>query len=56
MLKLDDVVLSNVLVCALSHTVPGVPVLLVQILESVVLFKNLMEESTRVRGLNPGMP
>jgi hypothetical protein len=46
-----DVILCDALTRTHLQTVPSVPVLLVQILETVIGLKRLTEDLTRVRGL-----
>jgi hypothetical protein len=48
-----DIKFCDALTGTHSQTVPGVPVLLVQILKSVVRLKRLTEILTRIRGLGP---
>jgi hypothetical protein len=50
-----DVILCDALIRTHPQTVPGVPVLLVQILETVIGLKRLTEELTRVRRLIPSI-
>jgi hypothetical protein len=50
-----DVILCDALTGIHPQTVPGIPVLLVQILETVIGLKRLTEELTRVRGLIPSI-
>jgi hypothetical protein len=47
-----DVVLANIL-GPLLEGVPGIPVLLLQVLESIVVLQGIAEELPRVRGSAP---
>jgi hypothetical protein len=50
-----DVILCDALTWTHPQTVPGVPVILVQILETIIGIKCLTEELARVRGLIPSI-
>jgi hypothetical protein len=49
-----DVVLANIL-GSLLEGIPGIPVLLLQVQESIVVLQGIPEELPRVRGLGTGV-